>query len=543
MKAIVHIGTEKTGTSSIQLFLLKNRKKLLRHGYHFLQSAGNTNNWALPAYCSVENRFDDFYRVHAVKDEAELEAFKKRFVQNFEAELRACDRNVHTVVISSEHFHSRLRSDEEIRNVKQVLSKHFSEIKIICYLREQGATCASWYSTSMKSGGTDSFFDFVRRCRPDNYYFNYLELLNKWESFFGFDALDVALFDPQRFLNGSLLDDFTSRIDPALVGNLDNIVRAENQSLNPAGQALARAVNLAFPTESDALDAGDTRDRLKQIVAGRLSGRGQQLSPAMRRAVYESFIDSNEALRKKFFPDHDCLFPRPTDDQATDDVIGEAIFGMLGDLFRELRSGPRPASTDDCERFWAAISACIGDAVAIRQGLGRPGIQVVLTEEDGRLLNSAANKVVGRDLDVAELLLGLAARANPRLPGVKAKLESIKKKRTEGEKRNFLITYHGGRPSRDEAEVRKADDGFYKWSMTLDVPIGVPFNPVTNHRVSVSSDRVEEKGEPHFHAFSIVKAGSLKEAVAIAQSCPHLSSGGWVEVVQMENLDDWLLGL
>ena len=542
MKAIVHIGTEKTGTSSIQLFLLKNRKKLLRHGYHFLQSAGSTNNWALPAYCSVENRFDDFYRIHNVKDEAELEAFKKRFVKNFEAELRACDRNVHTVIISSEHFHSRLRTDEEIRNVQQLLSRHFSEIKIVCYLREQGATCASWYSTSMKSGGTDSFFDFVRRCRPDNYYFNYLELLNKWESFFGFEALDVALFDPQRFLNGSLLDDFTSRIDSALVGNLDDIVRPENESLNPAGQALARAVNLAFPTESDAPDAGDTRDRLKEMVAGRLSGRGQQLSPSMRRAVYESFIDSNEALRRKFFPDHEYLFPRPTADQVTADVIGEDIFRMLGDMFRELRSGPRPANTHDCERFWAAISTSVGDAVAIRQGLGRPGTQVVLTEDDGRLLNSAANKVVGRDLDIAELLLGLATKANPRLPGLKAKLEGIRKKRTEGEKRNFFVAYHGGRTPHDEDEVRKADDSFSKWFMALDIPIGVPFNPLTNHRVRVSSGRVEQLAEDGFHAFSIVRAESIHEVVAIAQSCPYLSSGGWVEIVQMQNLDEWLLG-
>ena len=62
MKAIVHIGTEKTGTTSIQKFLFQNRKKLRNGGFHFLQSAGSTNNRALPAYFIAEHLYDDFYR-------------------------------------------------------------------------------------------------------------------------------------------------------------------------------------------------------------------------------------------------------------------------------------------------------------------------------------------------------------------------------------------------------------------------------------------------------------------------------------------------
>jgi len=46
--------------------------------------------------------------------------------------------------------------------------------------------------------------------------------------------------------------------------------------------------------------------------------------------------------------------------------------------------------------------------------------------------------------------------------------------------------------------------------------------------------------EPHFRAFTIFKANSLEEAVDIAQTCPHLNYGGWVEVVQLENLEDML---
>ena len=154
MKAIVHIGTEKTGTSSIQLFLRRNRRALEARGYHFLQSAGKTNNWALPAYCTEQSRFDDFDRFPEVEAGMSLEAFRRDFIGRFEEELRSLPGNVHTVVISSEHFHSRLRTDKEMSNIRDLLSSYFDDIRIICYIREQAETCASWYSTSMKSGST-----------------------------------------------------------------------------------------------------------------------------------------------------------------------------------------------------------------------------------------------------------------------------------------------------------------------------------------------------------------------------------------------------
>jgi len=391
----------------------------------------------------------------------------------------------------------------------------------------------------MKSGGTDSFFDFVRRCRPDNYYFNYMDLLSKWEACFGTDALEVALFDRERFLNGSLLDDFTSRLDPALVGNLNTHVQAANESLNPAGQALARAINMAIPAHSDATEVGDMRDWLKEIVARRLSGRGQQLTPDMRRAVYESFVDSNEQVRKKFFPGLAHLFARPADDIQTDGVVGEPVFAVLSELFRELSRGWRSGRTDDYERFWAAISTCIGDAVAIRQGLGKPDTQVVLTEADGRRLNSAANKVEGLDLDLAHMLRGLAVQADPRIPGIRSKLEQYEEKRSEGPKRNFIMTYHGGSAPPDEEEGRRLDLWFSQWCHALDLVMGAPFNLLINKRTTVSSDQSEAREEPHFRAFTIFKAKSMEEAVAIAQTCPHLTFGGWVEVVQLENLADF----
>ena len=77
-------------------------------------------------------------------------------------------------------------------NVYNVLSTYFDEIKIVCYLREQVDMCTSYYSTHMKSGGTNSFSTFLQRCKPSNYYFNYYEVLANWERCFGLEALDIS---------------------------------------------------------------------------------------------------------------------------------------------------------------------------------------------------------------------------------------------------------------------------------------------------------------------------------------------------------------
>ena len=208
MKAIVHIGTEKTGTTSIQSFLYQNRSALRKSGYHFLQCAGKTNNRDVPTYCMSKDRDDDFYRNLGITTVDGRRAYKRTFIQKLEKELSGLPANTRAVIISSEHFHSRLQTREEVQNVHRLLSRYFSEIDIVCYLRDQITTCTSCYSTALKSGNSSSFIEFVERCTPDSHYYNYWEMLQHWESCFGPDALHVSLFSFEHFLNGNLLDDF-----------------------------------------------------------------------------------------------------------------------------------------------------------------------------------------------------------------------------------------------------------------------------------------------------------------------------------------------
>ncbi|MEM9255084.1 MAG: hypothetical protein AAGA91_06535, partial [Pseudomonadota bacterium] len=150
MNAILHIGTEKTGTSSIQRYLEQNRDALRESGYYYPVSIGFEHHQALAAVCVDIERPDDFYDDDIVGNFEERMRKNKAIVDGFGSELRELDGHIHTVVISSEHFHSRITSECEINRLASLLRSHFEQITVICYLREQVAACTSLYSTALK---------------------------------------------------------------------------------------------------------------------------------------------------------------------------------------------------------------------------------------------------------------------------------------------------------------------------------------------------------------------------------------------------------
>lgn len=532
MKAIVHIGTEKTGTSSIQMFLYKNRKKLIRSGYHFLQSAGKTNNWALPAFFSADDRFNDLYRDEGIK---EIDQFKLNFFDQFERELRTVKKNIHTVIISSEHFHSRIRTKEEMKDLRHFLSGYFDEVKIVCYLREQAATCASWYSTSMKSGGTLTFPEFIQRCRPGNYYFNYYDVLSNWEMHFGIESLDVALFSQDRFLNGNLLDDFTARLEPALVGALNKTIQAENESLKPVGQALSRAVNILFPVSSKEVKIIEVRNKCKKLISQSLSGRGQQPDFEVQKSIYKSFFETNERLRQKYFPEIEILFPLPRETSSLENIVDETGFEVISSIYNVIsKHGKDGIFSDDYTQVCTVFASCIDDVtrqiIDVREEEKKDPVSVMLDEEDARLLIRAAARLKSRDPNSAYRLMTLANKAGPRLPGIRLKLNEYRKKADEPPKRQYIITYHGGRSAMGQDELFHLEASWKQWITSLDISDGSPMYAVDGSNTINSDGAVTAPSEPSMEGFTIFRAESLDIAVALASKCPFLEFGKTLDV-------------
>lgn len=403
MKAIVHIGTEKTGTTSIQSFLYHNRCTLGEAGFHFLQCAGKTNNRAIPSYCLNNDRPDDFYRNLGITTVEARIAYKRKFIGELEKELAELPANTKAVLVSSEHFHSRIRTEKEMDNVHEFFSTYFSEIEIICYLRDQITTCSSHYSTALKTGDSSSFAEFIEQCSPNNYYYNYWQVLQNWERCFGFDALNVSLFSHERFLNGNLLDDFTAKIDPQLVGALDTRVQNENESVNPSGQALLRAVNLTFPVRSLRPELAPLREKCQLYIGERYRGKGRQLSPESQQKILNAFATSNESVRLKYFSGEETILQPAHAPQNSESIVVEEFLNGFKEVLEIIRMGGGDVLhegeySEICNILFSAINELLfkhGEMKLINS----------LSPDDVRLLREVAHSVEQLKVPAAIMLL------------------------------------------------------------------------------------------------------------------------------------------
>ena len=123
MKLILHIGTAKTGTSSIQGFLKKNIDQLKRNAIYVPKvpmTADGNHRWA-PLFANY-NKSDDFVRKLRFKSDKD----KKRVIDEkseFIAECQNAVSTCNTIILSSEHFQSRLIEVDALQEAARLTGK------------------------------------------------------------------------------------------------------------------------------------------------------------------------------------------------------------------------------------------------------------------------------------------------------------------------------------------------------------------------------------------------------------------------------------
>ncbi|WP_221795295.1 hypothetical protein [Oceanobacter mangrovi] len=324
--AILHIGTEKTGTTSIQEALYLNRELLSGFGIHFLQCAGEKNNRHFPSSCMADEKYDDFFKDRQITSIELKERFRADFLDRFATEINSLGESIHTVLISSEHFHSRTNTLAEIIAVSEVLAPFFDQVRIICYLREQAQTCNSLYSTAIKAGLNPDPDIFFSRCSVDNNYYNYYEMLSNWASIFGSENLFVRKFDRKFFRNGDLLDDFFSLLNDELPQYVNRDFEIQNESLSMLGMFLGRAVNVVLPKYTDHGYVDLARVEAIDFIYENFKGKGLSIPEDVKVRIYETFYDSNVLVNEAFLGGSGALFEPAS--KAVDSTLSDKDFNI-----------------------------------------------------------------------------------------------------------------------------------------------------------------------------------------------------------------------
>lgn len=245
MTFFIHIGAEKTGSTSIQHFLNLNRKKLQQKGICFPVTPGVENHTKLMYYARNENTFEEENLAFRVFIPHSTEAFRQELKASLIEEIRHYSPKPQKVIFSNEHCSSRLYHPEELERLRDLFGLFSKDIRIIIYLRRQDDFLLSTYSTNIKSGKVFPFF--VPEMNEETMHrYDYLRLLDLWASVFGKENLIVKVFERSTMVNGDVVQDFLSLIGIDI--NDDYAIPEEkNRSLDVYTMEFLRKFNSYVP--------------------------------------------------------------------------------------------------------------------------------------------------------------------------------------------------------------------------------------------------------------------------------------------------------
>ncbi len=285
----LHIGTEKTGTTSLQNFLLANENALNEVGFSYLCGDDKPYFYQLthlPLIASLLGVKNSHFPEQRHPAETILQCLKD--------DLAASDKDI---ILSSEEFSTRIHDKQSLAKLREVAGER--EVYIVCYIRPQDELAISSYSTNVLYGRTAPFSsdDVVF----ENRYFNYAALLGPWASMFGSDRLIVRNYQRSALVKGDICQDFLG-----VLGIEDMTAFAPvcewNASLDVRQVEVLRLFNMYMPPTSSPSAYKEAQNM--RLCLSRYLPRGeplqQILSTEERKAILAEFVEANREVERRY---------------------------------------------------------------------------------------------------------------------------------------------------------------------------------------------------------------------------------------------------
>jgi hypothetical protein len=235
----LHIGPPKTGSTSIQQTLWKNRKLLAASSIHY-PSLEKNHRFLVSNFMNEPQKFD----YNKLSERTDEEIVRKNFEKLKQFEEESQDTNCQTLVLSSEHL--VLLNVEEIMKLKQYLIGICEDVKILIYLRHPVASVGSFIQESIKNGNRHLS---EMRLKPP--FSRFSHLMPKWQECFGTESIVLREMHRNRLINKDLIDDFLYTV--GFSGDSSQIKRVKaNEALSAPAVLIADALTQFAPKYSAA---------------------------------------------------------------------------------------------------------------------------------------------------------------------------------------------------------------------------------------------------------------------------------------------------
>lgn len=275
----LHVGTPKSGTTSIQKFLRSNANALPERGL--------------------------FYRRQMIKNMSMMEFVKTMRTKNAEetakryaVELNTLCQKHETVVSSNEMFSFLFVPDKMMPAIMEHVK---CPVKVICYIRRPDSYLESVYKQRAKNGYiAPDPMKFYDSYLPNLHYPN---VLDAYAKYVGIENVVVRIFDRALMPNGNVIYDFADQIGLTDFASFADIENTSNPSLS---RPLSEMVG------SLARNSGVQANQFVNDIVARANKAafrsGDTYDLETRRNIMDGCRASLEQVRQTYRPDLKALF-------------------------------------------------------------------------------------------------------------------------------------------------------------------------------------------------------------------------------------------
>ena len=330
-KLHLHIGSPKTGTTSLQYYLYEHRELLSSRG--FLYPTGLNLTMAKghhPLFFAVSDTWwhpDFYYDINA--ERLDTGSYLKKYaIDDCLRELRYAAANSNNLLISSEGFFDL--DSNGVKSLSHLLSGF--DVSVYVYLRRQDQFIESMYRHFVMDSGArfnipiENYLEgeYVKHC-------DYLSKVDTWAEHFGKEHLTVVPYQPSALKEDDVIIDFLDRVG-CDTRDLPESPTVNRSQPNDVLAMLTLSNGSAWEFREDAAE-------YSQFTRQAFESDGKKsplLSTSQAIQFLDQYSDDNKALAEKYLPDSDGdffdnSFPLPSDStpSRTHTVQREKVVNLL----------------------------------------------------------------------------------------------------------------------------------------------------------------------------------------------------------------------
>ncbi len=320
---ILHVGRHRTGTSTIQKNLFRNRQKMKELG------------WLYP-----EIRFDDFGK-HQINHNvianllcgykskmsirltdkgltrSDLEHYPGKFAEDIL--LEASEKGCKYILLSFEDlcpgYCDQIEFEDALHNLKSLFSDCY--IKVLMYLRSQHDWCDSWYQWGMKFGSCKLYRQWYEDLEKAKW-LNYEFILRQFAGCLGQENLILKTYS-QSQPGEHIFDRFLNDIGFPPGANFE-YVRNQNVGLRSSLLKIQRE-GIIYIKENKYDESLIKKLRMMlTLIDQKITGPRDGILPlALKKEIYDDWRQVNQQVLKLYFPAHsEPLFEEPGETTSND---------------------------------------------------------------------------------------------------------------------------------------------------------------------------------------------------------------------------------